>query len=68
MLLKKYLKRESLTYCKKIMAHILQERKRKRHLTWFETYNTLNSQVVQRFNRTLKDKLYEYFTANKTNR
>ena len=35
---------------------------------WFETYNTVKAQIVEHFNRTLKDSLYKYFTANDTKR
>ena len=35
-------------------------------IKWFETYNTVKAQVVERFNRTLKDRMYTYFTANDT--
>ena len=37
-------------------------------IEWFETYNTVKAQVVERFNRTLKDRMYKYFTANDTKR
>ena len=37
-------------------------------IKWFETYNTVKAQIVERFNRTLKDRMYKYFTANKTKR
>ena len=38
------------------------------NIDWFETYNTVKAQIVERFNRTLKDKMYKYFTANDTKR
>ena len=37
-------------------------------IKWFETYNTVKAQIVERFNRTLKDRMYKYFTANDTKR
>ena len=33
---------------------------------WFSTENETKAQVVERFNRTLKNKMYRYFTANNT--
>jgi hypothetical protein len=33
---------------------------------WFQTYNDTKAQIVERFNRTLKDKMWEYFTENNT--
>ena len=33
---------------------------------WFTTQNETKAQVVERFNRTLKDRMYRYFTAKKT--
>ena len=33
---------------------------------WFTTENETKAQVVERFNRTLKSKMYKYFTANNT--
>jgi hypothetical protein len=35
---------------------------------WFTTENETKAQIVERFNRTLKEKMYRYFTANKTKR
>ena len=37
-------------------------------IKWFETFNETKAQIVERFNRTLKDRMYKYFTANKTKR
>lgn len=37
-------------------------------IRWFETYNLTKAQTVERFNKTLKDKLYMYFSANNTKR
>src|ERR1700755_2042411 len=33
---------------------------------WFATENETKAQVVERFNRTLKSKMWKYFTQNKT--
>ena len=38
------------------------------NIEWFETYNETKAQIVERFNRTLKDRMYKYFTANNTKR
>ena len=37
-------------------------------IEWFETFNETKAQIVERFNRTLKDRMYKYFTANDTKR
>ena len=37
-------------------------------IKWFQSYNESKAQIVERFNRTLKDRMYKYFTANKTKR
>ena len=37
-----------------------------RSVQWFATENETKAQIVERFNRTLKDRMYRYFTANKT--
>ena len=37
-------------------------------IKWFQTFNETKAQIVERFNRTLKDRMYKYFTANKTKR
>ena len=38
------------------------------NVKWFTTENLTKAQIVERFNRTLKDRMYKYFTANKTKR
>ena len=38
------------------------------NVKWFTTENLTKAQMVERFNRTLKDRMYKYFTANKTKR
>ena len=38
------------------------------NIEWFETYNETKAQIVERFNRTLKDRMYKYFTASNTKR
>ena len=38
------------------------------NIEWFETYNETKAQIVERFNRTLKDRMYRYFTAKSTKR
>ena len=37
-------------------------------IEWFESFNETKAQIVERFNRTLKDRMYRYFTANDTKR
>ena len=37
-----------------------------KNVHWFATENLTKAQIVERFNRTLKDRMYKYFTANKT--
>lgn len=39
---------------------------RERNVRWFATENETKAQVVERFNRTLKSKMWKYFTANNT--
>ena len=40
----------------------------KHNVKWFTTENLTKAQMVERFNRTLKDRMYKYFTANQTKR
>jgi hypothetical protein len=35
---------------------------------WFATENETKAQIVERFNRTLKERMYKYFTAQNTRR
>ena len=37
-------------------------------IKWFQTFNETKAQIVERFNRTLKGRMYKYFTANNTKR
>ena len=39
---------------------------KKYNIKWFATENETKAQVVERFNRTLKSKMYRYFTQNDT--
>src|ERR1700755_1427738 len=43
-----------------------QELFKKHKIHWFATENEKKAQVVERFNRTLKSKMWKYFTQNKT--
>lgn len=43
-----------------------QDLLRKQDVHWFSTENETKAQVVERFNRTLKSKMWKYFTHNKT--
>jgi len=43
-----------------------QELFKKHEIHWFATENETKAQVVERFNRTLKSKMWKYFTQNKT--
>lgn len=43
-----------------------QELFKKHGIHWFATENETKAQVVERFNRTLKSKMWKYFTQNKT--
>ena len=36
------------------------------NIHWFATENTTKAQIVERFNKTLKDRMHRYFTANNT--
>ena len=45
-----------------------QELFKKHNVHWFATENETKAQIVERFNRTLKERMYKYFTAKKTNR
>ena len=38
------------------------------NIKWFATENLTKAQMVERFNRTLKGRMYKYFTANQTKR
>ena len=40
----------------------------KHNVKWFTTENLTKAQMVERFNRTLKDRMYKYFTATDTKR
>ena len=39
---------------------------KKHHIRFFTTYNETKASIVERFNRTLKTKMWKYFTANNT--
>ena len=39
---------------------------KRKGIHWFATENETKAQVVERFNRTLKSKMYKYFTAKGT--
>lgn len=39
---------------------------KKHNINWFATENETKAQVVERFNRTLKSKMWKYFTQNNT--
>lgn len=43
-----------------------QELFKKHGIHWFATENETKAQVVERFNRTLKSKMWKYFTQNET--
>lgn len=43
-----------------------QELFKKHGIHWFATENETKAQVVERFNRTLKSKMWKYFTQSKT--
>ena len=43
-----------------------QELLKKHNVHWFATENETKAQVVERFNRTLKSKMWKYFTENDT--
>jgi hypothetical protein len=43
-----------------------QELFKKHSIHWFATNNETKAQVVERFNRTLKSKMWKYFTHNNT--
>ena len=45
-----------------------QELFKKHNIHWFTTENLTKAQMVERFNRTLKGRMYKYFTANDTKR
>ena len=38
------------------------------NISWFQTYNETKACIVERFNRTLKTKMWKYFTDNDTRR
>lgn len=39
---------------------------KRKNIHWFATENETKAQIVERFNRTLKSKMFKYFTANNT--
>ena len=39
---------------------------KKKRIAFFTTYNETKASIVERFNRTLKGKMWKYFTANNT--
>ena len=45
-----------------------QELLKQNKIEWFQSQNETKAQIVERFNRTLKDRMYKYFTANNTKR
>jgi hypothetical protein len=44
----------------------VQDLLKKYNVQWFSTENETKAQIVERFNRTLKGKMFKYFTANNT--
>ena len=38
------------------------------NIRFFTTHNETNASIVERFNRTLKGKIWKYFTANNTSK
>ena len=53
---------EGLEFMNKPTQNLIQ----KLGIHWFATENETMAQVVERFSRTLKSKMYKYFTANNT--
>ena len=49
-------------FTNKLFQSFLKHKK----ITFFTTYNETKASVVERFNRTLKGKMWKYFTANNT--
>ena len=45
-----------------------QELFKQHNINWFATENETKAQIVERFNRTLKTRMYRYFTAKDTKR
>ena len=45
---------------------IVQDLFKKYGIKWFSTENETKAQIVERFNRTLKGKMYKFFAANNT--
>lgn len=48
------------------VAGVTQDLFAKNNVHWFATNNETKAQVVERFNRTLKSKMWKYFTHNST--
>lgn len=51
---------------KEFINKIVQNIFKKNDIHWFATHDEKKSQVVERFNRTLKERMYKYFTHNNT--
>src|SRR6266550_3148365 len=51
-----------LEFTNKMFQTMLQ----KHNVTWFATQSEKKSSIVERFNRTLKDNMFRYFTGNNT--
>jgi hypothetical protein len=53
---------------KEFYNRFLKELLEKNNIEWFSTYSDKKAAVVERFNRTQKEKMYRYFTAKETNK
>jgi hypothetical protein len=53
---------------KNSIIYFLKELLQKNNIEWFSTYSDKKAAVVERFNRTLIEKIYRYFTAEKSNK
>lgn len=53
---------------KEFTNKVVQTFLRKRHVHFFTTHNATKASVVERFNRTLKTKMWKYFTEMNTKR
>ena len=53
---------------KEFRNKIVQDLFKQHGIHWFSTMNTGKAQIVERFNRTLKGRMYKYFSAENTRR
>ena len=50
------------------IGSLTQKYLKEKEIEWFQTYNETKAQIVERFNRTLKNKMWKYFTETNSHK